>query len=390
MPTPPTFVTRLLRIYHGRGPADAGSCDLPTSDQVNYLCRVALGPIAFRVYGDQLRQSDPTLFSVLQSADLTVRVFYGQYENATVELARELNSVGVRPTLLKGISASEEFYSPPYLRLMGDVDILIKPSEVDLVLGKVEQLGYEITDEEWRYYRKHGHHHVPEARHPKTGVYIEVHTGLFSPAEFYSGEHVFQPDIIEGQSVEFDYRGIRVARFTPEFQFIYTVSKWSVDANWAVNMKNINDTIHILRKYESTFDWPTLSKWFAASPHLYPITAALLHYLEQADLVTVSPQLREALAGADRKLGPRRLKFLAWLLNTYPFNARDKNDDSYEAWFAHALWLYLTKPNSRDLGIPREIMRQFCTNALYGKYNPFRRVQSGLKALVHRTKKKWA
>ena len=298
--------------------------DLPTIDQVKFLCDVGLGPIAFKVYGGEFRQSNPTLFSVLQSADLTTRVIYGQLEKAAVELAGELQGAGVIPTFLKGISTSEEFYAPPYLRLMSDIDILIKRSEVDLVMAKVADLGYEITDEQWHLYRGLGHHHLPEARHPKTGVTIEVHTGLFAPAEFYSGEYVFQPDNIAGQSVEFDYRGTRVARFTPEFQFIYTVSKWSVDRDWAVNLKNINDTIHILRKYQSEFDWPTLSRWFAASPHLFPITTALLHYLEQADIVTVSPQLREALAGADRRLGSKTLRLLAWLLHTYPFNARDK------------------------------------------------------------------
>ena len=155
-----------------------------------------------------------------------------------------------------------------------------------------------------------------------------------------------------------------------------------------MNLKNINDTIHILRKYESEFDWSTLSKWFAASPHLVPIIAALMHYLEQANLVIASPQLHDALARADRKLGSKTLKMLAWLLHTYPFNARDKNNQNYERWFAHALWMYLTRPNNRNLGINHEIIQQFYTNAVYGKYNPIRRVRSGLKALVYRIRKK--
>jgi len=387
MPAYQTFVTQLLQFYHGSKPAGAGPIKLPTIDQVKFLCDVGLGPIAFKVYGDEFRHSDPMLYSVLQSADLTTRVIYGQQGKAAFELIGEQQDAGVIPTLLKGISTSEEFYAPPYLRLMGDIDILIKRSEVDLVMAKVADLGYVITDEQWHMYRKHGAHHLPAALHPKTGVTIEVHTGLFSPAEFYSGEYVFQPDNIEAQRVEFNYRETRVARFKPEFQFIYTVSKWSVDRDWAVNLKNINDTIHILRKYQPEFDWPTLSRWFAASPHLFPITAALLHYLEQADIVTVSPQLREVLAGADRKLGSKTLKLLAWLLHTFPFNARDKVDDGYARWFAHVLWLYLTKPNSRNLGIPKAILHQFYMSALYGKYTPITKARAGLKALVYRIRK---
>jgi hypothetical protein len=386
MPPHQTFVTQLLQIYHGRKPAGAEPVDLPTSDQIKYLCDVGLGPIAFKVYGDEFRKSDPAIFSVLKSADLTTRVIYGQLEKATLELTGKLQSAGVTPTFLKGISTSYEFYEPSYLRLMCDIDILIKSSEVDLVMARVAELGYEITDEQWRKYRELGHHHLPDARHPKTGISIEVHTGLFGSPEFYSGEYVFQPDIITEQSVEFDYIGTHVARFTPEFQFIYTVSKWSVDREWARNLKNINDIIHILGKYESGFDWPKLSKWFAASPHLCPITYALLHYLEQADIVTVSPQLREALACADRKLGSRTLMMLAWLLHTYPFNARNKVYNAYTRWCAHALWLYLTKPIGRDLGIPGAIWYEFWQSALYGKYSPFHKLMSGLKRLGYRAK----
>ncbi|MDB4409446.1 nucleotidyltransferase family protein [Gammaproteobacteria bacterium] len=362
--------------------------DLPTIDQVKFLCDAGLGPIAFKMYGDEFRQSDPTLFSVLLSADLTTRVIYGQLEKAAVELTGELQGAGVIPTLLKGISTSEEFYAPPYLRLMSDIDILIKHSEIDLVMAKVADLGYVITDEQWRKYRKHGAHHLPEARHPKTGVSLEVHTSLFAPAEFYSEEYVFQPDIVAEQSVEFDYRGTRVARFTPEFQLIYTLSKWTVDESWAVKLTSINDTIHILKKYQSEFDWPTLCRWFAASPHLFPITAALLHYLEQADIVTVSPQLREALASADSQLGSRTLKVLTWLLHTYPFNARVKAYGGFSRWCALSLWLYLTNPNSRNLGIPSARLYRFYMSALYGKNNPFRRVLPGSKALVYRIRNK--
>ena len=384
MPPRQTFVTQLLRLYHGGKPAGAGLIHLPTIDQVKFLCDVGLGPIAFHVYGDKFRQSDPSTFSVLQSADLTTRVIYGQLEKAAVELAGELQGAGVIPTFLKGISTSEEYYAPPYLRVMGDIDILVNHSEVDLVMAKVAEIGYEITDKQWRTYRIFGHHHLPIARHPKTGMSVEVHTGLFRSTGFYANEYVFQPDNFAGQHVKFDYRGIRVARFTPEFQFIYAVSKWSADDHWAVNLKNINDIIHILKKYESEFDWPTLSKWFAASPHLFPITAALLDYLEQADIVTVSPQLREALADADRKLGARTLKLLTWLLHTYPFNARGKVYGRYARWRAHALWLYLSKPNCRDFKIPIAILRALLRSANYGRYNPIVFVPFRLKALVYR------
>ena len=390
IPARQTFVTQLLRHYHRGKPADAAQYALPTADQVDFLCDVGLGPIAFSVYGDDFRQSDPASFSALQSADLTTRVIYGQLEKAAVELVARLRDVGVIPILLKGISTSDQFYAPPYLRVMADIDILVEGSQVDLVMAEVANLGYEINDEQWQLYHVFGHHHLPAARHPTTGATIEVHTGLFGSAEFYSRETVFQPDNVAAQTTAFDYRGIRVARFTPEFQFIFTVSKWSVDVNWAVNLTGINDAIHILRKHESQFDWLTMSRWIAANPHLVPIITALVHYLEQAGVVTMSPEMRQALASADQALGKRTLQLQAWLLHTYPFNAGTKMHGNYARWRAHALWLYLSKPNSRDFKIPIAILRATLRSATYVRYNPVVLVPFRLlMTLLYRVRRKY-
>jgi hypothetical protein len=93
-------------------------------------------------------------------------------------------------------------------------------------MSRVTDLGYEIADEAWSEYFETGHHHLPEARHPKTGMSIEVHTGLFAPGKPVEKEAVFQTDSFEAQKVEFDYNGIRVARFTPEFQLIFAIWRW--------------------------------------------------------------------------------------------------------------------------------------------------------------------
>lgn len=370
-----TIVTQLLQIYHGSKLASSARNDLPTIEQLNYLCDIGLGPIAFQVYGDLFKQSAPPMFSVLQSADLTTRVLYSQLERAMAELVSELQTIAVIPTLLKGISTSDEFYTPPYLRIMGDIDILVKPSEVERVLRKIAELGYETTDEQWRNYQT-SDHHLPAARHPITGVTLEVHTRLFAIAEFYSREPLFQPDNFNEQLVAFDYNGLRATRFAAEFQFVFIVSKWSVDRDWAVNLKNINDIIHILKKYESQFDWPVLSHWFASNPHLYPVTAALLHYLEQANILAISPPMRELLACSTSNTAPRIFSLQLWLLHKFPFSAGNKRHEDTMRWYAHAAWLYFTKPRKRNLGIPGTILYQFYLSVRYGKYSPIRQLVS--------------
>ena len=360
---------------------------LPDTEQINYLCAVGLGPIAYAAYGEDFKKSDPKIFDALYGAELATRLIYSQIETAAEQVARDLQDIGIVPIFLKGISTSNEFYAPPYHRVMADLDILVRDSEVDLVMSKIGTLGYEISGDQWRVYQEIGHHHLPEARHPDTGICIEVHTGLFAPDEFYANEAVFQADVFLGQTANFDFKGSRVARFTPEYQLVFTVSKWSVDRDWAINIKNINDLIHILRKHETSFDWPVLTHWFEKNPHLVPITSALIQYLEQADLVTVSPQMHAALDHPARKLASRSAKTIAWLLHTFPFNARDKRYSGYARWSAHALWLYLTKPDNRDLGIPGALWQQFYLSLLYGKYSPFGKLLAGIRKSPARMKR---
>ena len=370
MPTTQTFITQLLRTYHGRESICTELSSPIGPGHIRYLCDVGLGPIAFRTYGEVLRESNAEIYSILLSADLTTRAIYKQMENATVELLECLNGESVTPTLLKGISTAYEFYSPSHLRLMGDVDVLVRRSEIAITMTKLADLGYIVADEDWVRYHEKGHHHLPGARNPKTGVTVEVHTSLFAPGGRFAEQPVFQTDNIRAQTVEFDYNGIRASRFTPEFQLVYTIGHWAVDGNWAVNLTSINDTIHILRRHQSDMNWSTLEGWIAGSPRIYPNIAALVNYLEQMDILTTSPGMHESLKNTKNELQPGTMKILLWLLHNYPFNAREKTRDGYARWRARAMWQELTRPNSRDIRIPFSFLRTAIRSIHHGRYNP--------------------
>jgi hypothetical protein len=370
MPIHQTFVTQLLRIYHGSETNTAEKFDPPDLRQARYLCDVGLGPIAFRTYGEVLRESSPEIYSILLSADLTTRVIYKQMENSTVELLTSLQNVGVTPVLVKGISTAYEFYSPSHLRLMGDVDILVQQSDVETTMRTLDDLGYKIADQDWQRYRQQGHHHLPGARNPGTGVTVEVHTSLISPEEPLAKDPIFQPNSIETQILEFEYSGVPAARFTPELQLVYTVAHWGLDGNWAVNVTSINDVIHILRGHQTELKWSTIGQWISRNPWLYPNIAALMTYLDRVDIVAMTLRMREALANTEIEMQRQTMRTLLWMLHNYPFNARDKFRDGYAIWRAGAMWQELTQPNSRDIRIPYYLLRTALRSIHHGKYNP--------------------
>ena len=158
--------------------------------------------------------------------------------------------------------------TPPDLRLMGDIDILIGSSDVALVMDKVAGLGYEITDDRWRLHRTFGRRRlpgrIPSCNRPNESRSIQA---CSAPRSFFHKSLCLGPTFSLLNLSRLITEELRVARFTPEFQFVFTLSKWSVDENWAINLTSVNDIIHILKKYESTFNWQTLSKWIAIAAH---------------------------------------------------------------------------------------------------------------------------
>lgn len=370
MPPDHTFVTNLLAAYHGGADRDEEPLSIPTIDQLRYLNDIGLGPIAFRVYGDYFRGEDPETYGFLLSAELTTRALYKQMENATVELLDGLNSAGLTPALLKGISTAYEYYSPHHLRLMGDVDILIDEDEVPATLAKLGDLGYRISDRDWRRYREKGHHHLPGARNPKSGTTVEVHTALIPPDEPLSGAAIFQRNSIDSQLVRFSYGGVPAARFTPEFQLVYTVAHWGLDGNWASNITSINDVIHILRSHERDLHWPEVVGWVSESPWLHANLAALVKYLVKSELVTITPEKQRALAPATGHMQGKSERILLWLLHNYPFNAQEKKSNWQEEWRAHEFWRELTGSSGRDIVIPYAVLRTALRSIHHGKYNP--------------------
>lgn len=95
-----------------------------------------------------------------------------QYERQLADLICSLNSIGVRPLLLKGAAALVGgLYPTPGDRMIGDIDILIPASTLPPVLDKVTAAGYRATKEEFN----HGGHHYAPIASPDWPAAVELH-----------------------------------------------------------------------------------------------------------------------------------------------------------------------------------------------------------------------
>lgn len=101
--------------------------------------------------------------------------FLLEHARSLVEATRRARRGGAPMVLLKGVSFAGWLYPSPALRPMGDVDVLVRPWDLDFVSDVAVRLGYrlhETTD------------HARSFRHAQSGTYLELHTSLTSSADY--------------------------------------------------------------------------------------------------------------------------------------------------------------------------------------------------------------
>ncbi|MFQ6007303.1 MAG: nucleotidyltransferase family protein, partial [Woeseia sp.] len=174
-----TAVGEVLRTLHGAGDATGSRAGALQPGEVQYLCDVGLGPIAWSLFESGRLGVAPECREVLQGAELTTRLIYRKMASVAAELVDELSSAGVVPVLIKGISISDQYYDPPHHRVMGDVDILVDDRELEPAASVMDRLRYAAVEPKAPDGAQWDHHHLPAARHPGSGAVVELHTGLF-------------------------------------------------------------------------------------------------------------------------------------------------------------------------------------------------------------------
>jgi hypothetical protein len=349
-----TIVADVLANYHGGHPVAFHVA--PSPEQVEVLIAAGLGPIAFQVLTQATNLGIPQVDPSLKSADLTTRVIYAGLHRATVEILRQAHAAGIEVTLLKGISIAEEIYTPPHHRIMGDIDILVRPVAAERMNDLVQSLGYLPIEPEAHRNTRPNHHHLPGLKHPKTGVTIEIHTALASHA-LLTHQALMQPVEFHTQLRPSIFGGVPCCRLSLEYQLVHTAIHWALDGKWPVNVISINDLLHLLNHPNGSPDWGTVAAWMEGSAFFAEILAVIVLYLADCDLAAVPVELEAPIAAARRRLGQVNLRILHWLLGTFPLSGRRKVGWVLTRLNARIIWLTLLEPRSRYLRLPVAVSR---------------------------------
>jgi len=294
----------------------------PLSDfahaQIHWIIETGLAPLVCFLSRADTRRFESPLWRELESANLSVCFL----NNLQLETLRELlkRSRELLPpiTLLKGCSVASEFYPETHLRVMRDLDILVEAKDQPIVESLLFEMGFcQQSKNNAAYYLTH-HHSMP-FYHAPTGVWVEVHRGIFPQASKLSALPVFSRENIEAESILCRVEGMAVKRLTPELQIIYTASHWAlglIDLKQRGGLFALLDTIFILRGAQECLRWNVVFDWVkdsVAATHLY----LLLSYLHCKNIVCIDKDILRELFSRQKSFGIVNLKIAHRLITRY-------------------------------------------------------------------------
>jgi hypothetical protein len=283
-----------LLAYAARTPSatNAGARTLSTDKtiddrQVKHAVEAGLGPLLHQAIENNDWQLPVACKEDLRRSDVIAQMRHQNLCDAASELLDLCSGIGVAVTLLKGIVVSHLYFPTGHLRPMNDIDILVSRDDLASLERALQRVGYTRMPN----YQVDGEAaHGAPFRHPKRGVWVEIHWALFGPSTRLQTNQLFALSTIAANSVPMTFHGQPAYRLAAEFHLAYLASYWIRDLTrnriHPSFVMGLLDAIYLLRTSGHELDWNALLRQVdneTAMASLY----LMLGYLHRRGLGTV-------------------------------------------------------------------------------------------------------
>jgi len=285
--------------------------------QFQWALEAGLGPLLYRATSNGFDAVPRVWRDALLGAELSARVRHLALVESMLDIVAACRGAQLRPTLLKGISVSEELYPADHLRPMGDIDVLVPAASYEQVERALLDRGFRRLD-----YAEFdaGHHHGTPLRHASRQTVVELHTALFSDDSPLREGSTFGASNVAAQSTDSHYHGEPVLRLTRELQLVYIASSWFSDLTrhkvQPSFLASLFDAVYLLATAGRALDWNGMLVWLdnpLAKASLY----AMLTYLPRFGTAAPAPQTLARLASGQHLVGPLQLRLIHRMLDRH-------------------------------------------------------------------------
>jgi len=291
------------------------------SDTINYAIHVGLGSLLNVSIKSNPSLYDSNLQSVLLGADLTAQVLNGSNITALLEILHADTELAKNIILLKGISTSIWLYPKPYMRIMGDIDLLVSDEDQPKLEKLCTELGYSQKSDEPSSFYENLHHSMP-FYHPKKNVWIEVHTSLFPTSSPLSKENIFIKANTKTHTLHREFEGYDVVHLDISLQLVYTCAHWAQEHNWSKGIIRIIDILFIINNTEKIINWEKIFIWLDDSPVSANYLYLILSFFHKNELVNLPDGILNKVKEYTNGLNNFNLRLLHYLIERYLFKGR--------------------------------------------------------------------
>lgn len=279
---------------------------------LNQCLTLGFGPL-LHFYG--MHDSASSSFqSLVLAADLSAKVLTGNQIDALDEIINAAGDMTGDIILLKGMSVAFTYYPEPYMRTMGDIDLLVSESRQVELENICFRLGYvhksNLAEE---FYIDH-HHRMP-LFNSSNNVWVEIHTSLFSKKSSVHTDYIFKPQNFMEQIRPLSVGPNSVSRLGVELELLYICAHWASDLNWQRSGLRLLDILYIFNDAE--LDWEQISFWLAKSPATAKVFIILLTLFKEERLFNVTDDKFNDLENYAPGINSINLRLLTGFIRKY-------------------------------------------------------------------------
>jgi hypothetical protein len=166
--------------------------------------------------------------------------------NELANILMAFSRQGIAAIVLKGTTMTEQLYGNPGLRIVSDIDILLKLDEIPQAESILRDIGYlpSVPEQEW----EHPFHRVPYFKQAQFLVSVEIHWNL-DDARLIT---IPQKEIWS-RAQPLQMKDCNASVLSPEDTLLFLSNNLSKPSNQL--LRCLCDIAELLKKYKDTLDW---------------------------------------------------------------------------------------------------------------------------------------
>lgn len=237
-----------------------------------------LGPLLYQRLNraGALALLSPVVFDKLRQGFLVNTARNLIYQRQTAQLLQALSEQGIPAIALKGIYLVEHIYEDISLRVMSDVDIMVKKEHVARAIAAMQKLGYQTSTYFDAQDSNRDVKHVPPMSKPGA-AYLEIHYALLEEDRPFS---IDIPGLWE-RAVPARIGGVDSLALSIEDLILHLCIHMTYQHRFNMGLRGLVDVLEMLRRYEEQVDWDVLHQraeaWGAG--RVLAVSLALVHEL---------------------------------------------------------------------------------------------------------------